>query len=112
MVMPAGTPGAPAPPPAPSIRAPPPAPPPEERAAPPHDESDAANSRQANRRLDGIYSPRRSKRRNVTGNGPFDRVKLGRVIRDLYLSDWGGRLWMFENFNGTPPQTIRILTMK
>jgi 4-hydroxyphenylacetate 3-monooxygenase/chlorophenol-4-monooxygenase component 2 len=43
---------------------------------------------------------------------PFDRVKLGRVIRDLYLSDWGGRLWMFENFNGTPLQTIRILTMK
>jgi len=33
------------------------------------------------------------------------------VIRDLYLSDWGGRLFMFENFNGTPLQTIRSLTM-
>jgi 4-hydroxyphenylacetate 3-monooxygenase/chlorophenol-4-monooxygenase component 2 len=43
---------------------------------------------------------------------PFDRVKIGRVIRDLFLSDWGGRLWMFENFNGTPLQTIRTLTMK
>jgi 4-hydroxyphenylacetate 3-monooxygenase/chlorophenol-4-monooxygenase component 2 len=33
------------------------------------------------------------------------------VIRDLYLSDWGGRLFMFENFNGTPLMTIRSLTM-
>jgi hypothetical protein len=49
--------------------------------------------------------------RALRGHLP-DRVKLGRVIRDLYLSDWGGRLWMFENFNGMPLQTIRILTMK
>ena len=33
---------------------------------------------------------------------PHDRLKIGRVIRDLFLSDWGGRLFMFENFNGTP----------
>ena len=42
---------------------------------------------------------------------PHDRLKIGRVIRDLYLSDWGGRLFMFENFNGTPLMAIRSLTM-
>src|SRR5439155_25193711 len=41
-----------------------------------------------------------------------DRIKIGRVVRDLYLSDWGGRLFMFENFNGTPLQAIRTLTMQ
>lgn len=46
------------------------------------------------------------------GGAPHDRLKIGRVIRDLYLSDWGGRLFMFENFNGTPLQTIRALTMQ
>ena len=34
------------------------------------------------------------------------------MIRDLYLTDWGGRLFMFENFNGTPLQTLLSLTMK
>jgi 4-hydroxyphenylacetate 3-monooxygenase/chlorophenol-4-monooxygenase component 2 len=43
---------------------------------------------------------------------PHDRLKIGRIIRDLYLSDWGGRLFMFENFNGTPLMTIRALTMQ
>ena len=43
---------------------------------------------------------------------PFDRVKIGRVVRDLYLTAWGGRLFMFENFNGTPLQTLLSLTMK
>jgi 4-hydroxyphenylacetate 3-monooxygenase/chlorophenol-4-monooxygenase component 2 len=43
---------------------------------------------------------------------PYDRVKIARVIRDLYLTDWGGRLFMFENFNGTPLQTLLSLTMK
>ena len=43
---------------------------------------------------------------------PHDRIKIGRVIRDLFLSDWGGRLFMFENFNGTPLQAIRTLTMQ
>jgi 3,5,6-trichloropyridin-2-ol/2,4,6-trichlorophenol monooxygenase len=43
---------------------------------------------------------------------PHDRVKIGRVVRDLFLSEWGGRLFMFENFNGTPLQTIRSLTMQ
>jgi len=50
---------------------------------------------------------------NTGPNGkPHDRVKIGRVIRDLYLSDWGGRLFMFKNFNGTPLMTIRSLTMQ
>ena len=43
---------------------------------------------------------------------PYDRIKIARVIRDLYLTDWGGRLYMFENFNGTPLQTLLSLTMK
>jgi 3,5,6-trichloropyridin-2-ol/2,4,6-trichlorophenol monooxygenase len=41
-----------------------------------------------------------------------DRLKIARVIRDLYLTDWGSRLFMFENFNGTPLQTLLSLTMK
>ena len=43
---------------------------------------------------------------------PFDRVKIARVIRDLYLTDWGGRIFLFENFNGTPLGTLLSLTMK
>ena len=43
---------------------------------------------------------------------PYDRIKIARVIRDLYLTDWGGRLFMFENFNGTPLGTLLSLTMK
>ena len=43
---------------------------------------------------------------------PFDRIKIARVIRDLYLTDWGGRISMFENFNGTPLGTLLSLTMK
>jgi 4-hydroxyphenylacetate 3-monooxygenase/chlorophenol-4-monooxygenase component 2 len=43
---------------------------------------------------------------------PHDRVKIGRVIRDLFLTDWGNRLFVFENFNGTPLQAIRMLTMQ
>src|SRR5262245_58837667 len=43
---------------------------------------------------------------------PYDRIKIARVIRDLYLTDWGGRLYMFENFNGTPLQTLLSLTLK
>ena len=42
----------------------------------------------------------------------YDRIKIARVIRDLYLTDWGSRLFMFENFNGTPLQTLLSLTMK
>jgi len=34
------------------------------------------------------------------------------VIRDLYLTDWGGRLYMLENFNGTPLRTLLSLTLK
>ena len=43
---------------------------------------------------------------------PTTAIKIARVIRDLYLTDWGGRLFMFENFNGTPLQTLLSLTMK
>lgn len=42
---------------------------------------------------------------------PYDRIKIARVIRDLYLTDWGSRLFMFENFNGTPLHTLLSLTM-
>lgn len=50
---------------------------------------------------------------NAGPNGkPHDRIKIGRIVRDLYLSDWGGRLFMFENFNGTPLMAIRSLTMQ
>jgi 4-hydroxyphenylacetate 3-monooxygenase/chlorophenol-4-monooxygenase component 2 len=48
-------------------------------------------------------------------NGPKgkarDRIQIGRVIRDLLLTDWGGRNFMFENFNGTPLYGIIALTM-
>jgi 3,5,6-trichloropyridin-2-ol/2,4,6-trichlorophenol monooxygenase len=40
-----------------------------------------------------------------------DRLKVFRVIRDMLLSDWGARGRMFDQFNGTPLNTIRILTM-
>jgi 3,5,6-trichloropyridin-2-ol/2,4,6-trichlorophenol monooxygenase len=49
--------------------------------------------------------------KGATGEA-YDRVKIARVIRDLYLTDWGARLFMFENFNGTPLQTLLSLTMK
>ena len=39
------------------------------------------------------------------------RLKIFRVLRDLFLSDWGQRQLMFENFNGTPVHTRRMLTM-
>ncbi|WIV56156.1 4-hydroxyphenylacetate 3-hydroxylase family protein [Amycolatopsis nalaikhensis] len=42
---------------------------------------------------------------------PHDRLKISRVIRDLYLSDWGDRISVFENFNGTPLLAVRMLTM-
>ena len=44
-------------------------------------------------------------------NSGRDRLKLFRVIRDILLTDWGGRARMFDQFNGTPLNTIRILTM-
>ena len=43
---------------------------------------------------------------------PHDRLKISRVIRDMFLSDWGDRISTFENFNGTPLLAIRTLTMK
>lgn len=41
----------------------------------------------------------------------IDRLKVFRVIRDMFLTDWGGRGRMFDQFNGTPLNTIRMLTM-
>lgn len=43
---------------------------------------------------------------------PHDRLRISRVIRDLFLSDWGDRVSIFEQFNGTPMLAIRMLTMK
>jgi aromatic ring hydroxylase len=40
---------------------------------------------------------------------PRNRVHIGRVIRDLFLTDWGQRIAMFENFNGTPVFTVLSL---
>ena len=40
-----------------------------------------------------------------------ERLKVFRTIRDMFLSDWGERGRMFDQFNGTPLNTIRMLTM-
>lgn len=42
---------------------------------------------------------------------PYDRLKISRVIRDMFLSDWGDRISVFDNFNGTPLLGVRMLTM-
>jgi 4-hydroxyphenylacetate 3-monooxygenase/chlorophenol-4-monooxygenase component 2 len=61
---------------------------------------------------DGALGPWLNRLNNGPAGAPHDRIKIGRIVRDLYLSDWGGRLFMFENFNGTPLQAIRNLTMQ
>lgn len=43
---------------------------------------------------------------------PYDRIKLSRAIQDLFLSNWGDRQFVFENFQGTPLMMIRFLTMR
>ncbi|MGW1542027.1 4-hydroxyphenylacetate 3-hydroxylase N-terminal domain-containing protein [Streptomyces sp. NPDC002309] len=43
---------------------------------------------------------------------PYDRLRISRVIRDLFLSDFGDRVSTFEQFNGTPMLGTRMLTMK
>jgi aromatic ring hydroxylase len=43
---------------------------------------------------------------------PHDRLQISRAIRDLFLSDWGDRISVFEQFNGTPLLSLRMLTMK
>ncbi|WP_331760410.1 MULTISPECIES: 4-hydroxyphenylacetate 3-hydroxylase family protein [unclassified Streptomyces] len=43
---------------------------------------------------------------------PYDRVRISRVIRDLFLSDFGDRVSTFEQFNGTPILGTRMYTMK
>jgi aromatic ring hydroxylase len=40
-----------------------------------------------------------------------ERLKVFRVVRDLFLTDWAGRGRMFDMFNGTPLNTIRLLTL-
>jgi aromatic ring hydroxylase len=40
-----------------------------------------------------------------------DRLKVFRVIRDMFLTEWSGRSRMFDQFNGTPLNAIRMLTM-
>jgi aromatic ring hydroxylase len=49
----------------------------------------------------------------VTGsNGSgYDRIKMARVIHDLFLTEWGTRQQMFDNFQATPLRMIRFLTM-
>jgi 3,5,6-trichloropyridin-2-ol/2,4,6-trichlorophenol monooxygenase len=42
---------------------------------------------------------------------PKDRIQIGRTIRDLFLTDWGGRNFMFENFSGMPLHGILAATM-
>jgi aromatic ring hydroxylase len=44
-------------------------------------------------------------------NSGRERLKLFRIIRDMFLTDWGNRGRMFDQFNGTPLNTIRFLTM-
>jgi aromatic ring hydroxylase len=42
---------------------------------------------------------------------PYERVKIARVVHDLFLTDWGTRQQMFDNFQATPLRMIRFLTM-
>lgn len=41
----------------------------------------------------------------------LDRLKLARVIHDLFLTEWGSRQQMFDNFQATPLRMIRFLGM-
>jgi aromatic ring hydroxylase len=43
---------------------------------------------------------------------PEDRIRISRVVRDMFLTDWGDRQKMFDNFQGTPLMMIRFLTMR
>ncbi len=45
-------------------------------------------------------------------SGEADKLKVFRIIRDLYLSDWGRRNALFDQLNGTPLTAIRFLTMQ
>ncbi len=45
-------------------------------------------------------------------SGGADKLKVFRIIRDLYLSDWGRRNALFDQLNGTPLTAIRFLTMQ
>jgi 4-hydroxyphenylacetate 3-monooxygenase len=43
---------------------------------------------------------------------PEDRIKISRVVRDMFLTSWSDRQKMFDNFQGTPLMMIRFLTMR
>jgi aromatic ring hydroxylase len=45
-----------------------------------------------------------------SGSG-YDRIKMARVIHDLFLTEWGTRQQMFDNFQATPLRMIRFLNM-
>ena len=43
--------------------------------------------------------------------GDDAKLKVYRVVRDLFLTDWGRRNFLFDQFNGTPLTAVRFLTM-
>jgi aromatic ring hydroxylase len=45
-----------------------------------------------------------------SGSG-YDRIKMARAIHDLFLTEWGTRQQMFDNFQSTPVRMIRFLNM-
>lgn len=45
-------------------------------------------------------------------DGRRGRAGISRVIRDLFLTDFGDRISTFEQFNGTPMLGTRMFTMK
>ncbi len=49
----------------------------------------------------------------MAGPGGEDaKLKVYRVVRDLFISEWGRRNAMFDQFNGTPLTAVRFLTMQ
>ncbi len=48
--------------------------------------------------------------RGPAGEGA--KLKVYRIVRDLFVSEWGRRNAMFDQFNGTPITAIRYLTMQ
>lgn len=45
-----------------------------------------------------------------TGKG-YERVQIARVVHDLFLTEWGTRQQIFDNFQATPLRMIRFLSM-
>lgn len=44
--------------------------------------------------------------------GEGAKLKVYRIVRDLFVSEWGRRNAMFDQFNGTPITAVRFLTMQ